>query len=68
MNKRPIIHYPFPPERSPEQDLRDSLAAIFASGSTPTMEAKIDAIVLLFRKHDADVVNALLAHVKEFLW
>ena len=68
MNTGPIITYPFPPERSPEQELRDSLAKVFVSGDTPTMEAKIDAIVLLFRKHDADVVNALLAHVKEFLW
>ena len=68
MNKRPMIPFSqaFPP--SPEQELRDSLAKIFASGSTPTMEAKIDAIVQLFRIHDANVANALLAQCWEFLW
>jgi hypothetical protein len=68
MTMGPIITHRLPPLKGAEQELRDSLAAIFASGDSPTMQAKIDAIVLLFRKHDADAVNALMAHVKEYLW
>ena len=54
--------------REPDRDLRDALAEILTSANYATRESKIEAILLLFRKEDMKFVNALMQHIREFLW